>query len=904
MLSKEVMRKYKSTPFFLYRLKDLADEISSNPNFIDAVLVLLGFIAFAAALPFYPLVILVVFGIALFFAGLKHAFLGLLLMLLLTFPMVMYQLPALAWIYLLAISFSMIYGYMHHRTIEFMYLLVALPFSAMGYLLSIPVFMLSILTIGFKRAAVMSVLVVLLIVMLSGLTGVQNSAYVPFDASVAHAALFSRPMANDSVPNGHGFGLLGFAGGVGEAYQGMTSGGIVNGISYEFGNLLSPLGTDIFAYFAFMALLVAAVFVTDMMAVTSRSEYRGAAASLACVLYPIGFAALAGSSGGLVDMVGAFASFALGLLALFMMEGYGVDIVKALDVRKSDLRLKFGDAFEDLASEGAKERFSDIGNYEATKRELSDAIIFPLEQKGISKAYNVKPIRGLLLFGPPGTGKTMLMRAIANEIHAGFFLIQGSNMISGIPGETQRKLANVFKIARKNMPCVLFIDEIDSIARSRRENSDEAQKEILTQLLQEMDGFNRLDKIIVVGATNVPQLIDPAVLRPGRFDRIIYMPLPDFEGRKKIFQHYLGNLPVSRGVNVGELARITERYSGADIKSLCESVAQEVAKEAAREHKVLEISQADIVNTIKRMKPSATLASIREYTEFKIDFERRVLGQSLVETSHRLSMGDVIGLDDAKKAVRDAVETPLLHPELVKRYGVSPIKGILLFGPPGNGKTMLMSAILDGIKDATVLQISGSELINEDSSSAINAVRKIFNRAAENTPAVVLVDEIDSITPSRETASEMAIQVTNEFLQQVDGIKGVEGIVIVGATNRPDALDPAILRPGRFDKLIYVRPPSAPERSEMFRYYLKDAPCDSNMDYKLLGDRSNGFTGADINNICREVKTAALRRAVESGNDVFIETQDVIGIIGRVKPSAPAALLDEYKEFLAKYGER
>jgi SpoVK/Ycf46/Vps4 family AAA+-type ATPase len=333
-------------------------------------------------------------------------------------------------------------------------------------------------------------------------------------------------------------------------------------------------------------------------------------------------------------------------------------------------------------------------------------------------------------------------------------------------------------------------------------------------------------------------------------------------------------------------------------------VAQEVAKEAAREHKVLEISQADIVNTIKRMKPSATLASIREYTEFKIDFERRVLGQSLVETSHRLSMGDVIGLDDAKKAVRDAVETPLLHPELVKRYGVSPIKGILLFGPPGNGKTMLMSAILDGIKDATVLQISGSELINEDSSSAINAVRKIFNRAAENTPAVVLVDEIDSITPSRETASEMAIQVTNEFLQQVDGIKGVEGIVIVGATNRPDALDPAILRPGRFDKLIYVRPPSAPERSEMFRYYLKDAPCDSKMDYKLLGDRSNGFTGADINNICREVKTAALRRAVESGNDVFIETQDVIGIIGRVKPSAPAALLDEYKEFLAKYGER
>ena len=323
-----------------------------------------------------------------------------------------------------------------------------------------------------------------------------------------------------------------------------------------------------------------------------------------------------------------------------------------------------------------------------------------------------------------------------------------------------------------------------------------------------------------------------------------------------------------------------------------------------KEHKVLEITQADLMSAIKNVKPAATLAQIKEYQTFKIDFERRVLGQNFVEKDKLTMMKDVIGLDDAKTAIKDAIEVPLVHPELVKKYGVNPIKGVLLFGPPGNGKTMLLSSILNGMKGVTVLQISASELTTQDSESAVSAVRKIFNRAQENVPSVILIDEVDSLIPARKYASEQSIMLTNEILQQIDGIKEVEGTIVVGATNRPEALDPAMLRPGRFDKIIFVRPPNEKERAKMFDLYLKNAPTDESVDTTELGKESEGFTGADIANVCREVRTEALRMASESGKDILIEMKDLQKLVSQFKPSAPASELREYDDFLQKYGER
>ncbi len=905
IVSQEIIRKYHTTPLFLYRLKDFLVDIKQNDNFIDALLIVMAFVSLWWALPSYPVLIAAILAVLIFFAALRHAFLGLIFMILLSLPMVMYQVPALAEIYVIVMSMAMIYGYMHHRTIAFLYILISLPFSVLGAVLSIPFFMLSILIVGHKRAAVLSVIAVLGIVMLSGLTGIPNTGYVPYNPAAAHAGVLLSPIANYTTPTHPLLNLLNFGGGLGSGYATATSGYVIGNDAYTFFGIFAPLAQQPAEYLLFAAFLVIGAILTDMVAIGSRSRYHGTEAAVMCSIYPVAYMLISYSFGTGISALACIGSFAVGLVFLFALESSGVDVVYSLDVRKEDLRMKFGDAFEDLSSESTREKFSDIGNYESTKQELKDAIIFPIEEKGVSRAYNVKPVRGVLLFGPPGTGKTMIMKALANEIHVGFYLIKASNLVSASPGETERRLSNVFGIARKNQPCVLFIDEIDSIARSRQRSTvDEARRAMLTQILMEMDGFRRSDKVIVVGATNVPQVLDSALMRPGRFDRIIYMPLPDYGGRRSIFKMYLSKLPVSAGLDLDVIAKATERYSGADVRNVCESIAQEVAQEAVREHKVLEITQEDLMTAVKKTKPAATLSQLREYANFKIDFERRVLGQNVVEKDKVATMMDVVGLDDAKRAIKDAIEVPLLHPELVKRYGVSPIRGVLLFGPPGNGKTMLLSSILNGMKDVTALQISSSELVTEDPRSAIAAVRKIFNRAAENVPSVVLIDEVDSIIPARKYASELAIQLTNEILQQIDGIKEKDGVIVVAATNRPEALDPAMLRPGRFDKIIFVRPPNPKERADMFELYLKDAPTDGSIDTAELGRESEGFTGADISNICREVKTEALRMAAETGKDMLIEMSDIQKLISQFKPSAPESELKQYQAFLQKYGER
>ncbi|MGD0511594.1 MAG: AAA family ATPase, partial [Candidatus Micrarchaeaceae archaeon] len=314
----------------------------------------------------------------------------------------------------------------------------------------------------------------------------------------------------------------------------------------------------------------------------------------------------------------------------------------------------------------------------------------------------------------------MMMRAIANDIRAGFYSVKTSNLISPYAGETERRLVNIFTTAKKNAPCILFLDEIDSIARNRSAtNVDETHRQILSSLLVEMDGFQSMKNVVLVGATNVPNLIDPALLRPGRMDRAIYMPLPDFYGRKEIFKIYLKKLPVSKDINFDDLAKMTERFSGADIKGLCDNVAQQVAQEAAEKHKVLEIGLDDIKSAITATKASTTISQLKEYDRFKIDFERRTLKQETVEKSKNVSMDEVIGLEEVKRAVIDAVKTPLEHPELLKKYNVKSIKGILMFGPPGNGKTLLMKAISNDLKDVTMLEINGADLAQQDLDKAL-----------------------------------------------------------------------------------------------------------------------------------------------------------------------------------------
>ena len=386
------------------------------------------------------------------------------------------------------------------------------------------------------------------------------------------------------------------------------------------------------------------------------------------------------------------ASFVATPIFLFALESKNIDVVMALDVMKQDTLGKFGVAFEDL-TKGSNETLDDVADYEETKKELRNAVLAPIEHREIAGAYGVNPAKGILLFGPPGTGKTLIMRALANEIRASFFYVNGSSLLSGIPGSSSQAISRIFATAKKNSPCVLFFDELDSIASRRDVSENESKKELLTAMLSEMDGFEKISNVVIVGATNVPQLLDPSIMRPGRFDKILFMPLPDQKGREAIFKYYLSNLPVEKGIDYEKLAELSARFSGADIKNICDEVGRQVGEKAIEKHAMLVITSQDILAVLKTVKPSTSLSQLEEYNTFKLDYERRTHPETQKENEEKVMIGDVVGLEEAKKALHEAVEIPILHPDLIKKYDISGIKGILLFGPPGTGKTLLMSAV-------------------------------------------------------------------------------------------------------------------------------------------------------------------------------------------------------------------
>ncbi|MDE1856631.1 MAG: AAA family ATPase [Candidatus Micrarchaeota archaeon] len=898
-------RRRHKTPMLFYSIKDRLLRLTSMPSFIDAVIIAFAFVAALAALGFYPPITALLILVIIFAAAVYHPFLGLLTFALFIFPMLMYQVPAIAWVFMVGISLALIYGYMHYRMIALLALVVALGFSPLGYIFEIPALIFTTLIVGYKRSVVVTVVAVLSIVMLSGVSGLANSGYVVYDPSGAHNIVAHGPIGSFVTPQQTSFNDLQVGSALSAAVARFTSGIVVDNISTTMASLLSSLTWGPVWFVAEGVAFIIAIVIIDQMAVSSRSKYKGTIASIAGAIYPISYVAASFLSGAKPSIGLAFSGLVVSLAIIYVMELYNFKIVKALEVRKRDVRMKFGEAFENLEAGSTTETFDDIGNYDATKRELKQAVLMPIEQRGIAQAYNVKPTKGILFFGPPGTGKTMMMRALANEIKAVFFYAKATDMISAFPGESERMISSMFSTAKKNAPAVLFIDEIDSIATNRESGlTDDSRRHALSQMLVEMDGFQKASRVIVVGATNVPNVLDPAILRPGRFDKIVYMPLPDLEGRKRIFEKYINGLPISRDVDIDELAEKTERYSGADIKAMCEGVAQKMSNIATEQHRMLQIGQDDFLDAIKATKPSTTLSQIDEYNRFRIEFARSSYSEEEVEKEERILIDDVVGLDTAKKAMEQAIEVPLLHPELMKKYDVKNIKGVLMFGPPGTGKTMLMKAVINEMGGVTLFEMNGSEIADQGMERATATINELFNKARENSPSVVFIDEIDGLVRKREQASETSVQITSEVLKQIDGLKKEFRVVVVGATNRPDMLDPAMLRPGRFDKMVFVKPPTEEERAKLFRYYLKKAPADKGIDYEKLARLTKGFTGADISGICREAKSAAMDEAIKSGAERNVDMQMLESIAKRTRPSAPEGVVSQYLAFLAKYGER
>lgn len=894
--------KYTHIPISYYWLKDLIKDFVRQQNFPDALAVVFAAFSASLAFPFFPPVILIPLLLIAFIITLYSPLLGLMALLFETLPMLMYQAPLLAWIMVIFMSIALFIGYRHYRSIIFVYALITLPLSYIGAYLEIPAFIIGILFIGFRRAVASTIVVMLLIAMLSGLTGIQNSAPLVYNASAGHSTISSDHYSYLLVPSAPIPQLSQFPSAVGIAlgnfFNFYTASGLFDGLGMSatatFYNF-ELLGIQILVW-----LLV--VFAITNYVIKSRSGFKGTEASFFSIVILGAYFSLSYIIKTVPDTA-AVSGFLATPIILFALEYNSIEVVRSLSVMKNDFLGKFGEAFQDLTS-GTKETLADVANYDETKDELREAVLGPIEHREISGAYKVKAAKGILLFGPPGTGKTLIMRALANEARAKFFYVKTSSIVSPFQGEGAQTLSRIFNTVKKNTPAILFFDEIDGIASSREQQEGGSSRQLLSTLLSEMDGFQKTEGIVVVGSTNVPQLLDTSIMRPGRFDKIIYMPVPDRVGRAKIFEYYLKKLPVSSDIQFSKLADMSSRYTGADIKNICDETAREVAEEAVKQHKVLEITFADIARVIKGTKPSTSLASIEKYNEFKLDYERRMRPELNKETEGEVSLDDVVGLDDAKKALYEAIEVPILHPNLVKKYDVQNIRGILMFGPPGTGKTMLMKAVAGQLSDVSFTALSGSDVAKNGLENALTAIKEAFNRARENTPSIIFIDEIDALLPDRNDSSELAIHVTSEFLQQIDGIRHSGNIVLVGSTNRPDALDHALLRPGRMDKFIFVPPPSKTNRAKLFEINLSKAPCSDDINFEALAEETEGFTGADIVNVCREAKMKALETTLSDSKDSPITMQSVLNIISNIKPSAPPSTLSRYMSFMSVYGER
>ncbi len=886
--------RHSIVPMSFYWLKDYAKEFISHKNFPDALAVVFATFSISIAFPLFPPIVLIPLLILFFAATIISPLGGLMLMLFGTLLMFIYQAPLLAWILTIFISVSLFLGHKHYRTITFIYALIMLPMSYLGFVFEIPAFVIGSLFIGYRRSMVSAIIILLMVAMLSGMTGIQNSAPIVYNAMRGSTDPFmvpSKPAVNLSdLPSA-------FAGAIGNFFSLQVASHIFSG----FGAAMLSLVHEFQLTLIQIAVWLLVIFAMTSFVIRSRSALKGTVAStfsFAILAAYIILSYVNGGSPNTVDML----SFALTVSVVLFLELNNVEVVKALSVMKQDFLGRFGDAFQDLTN-GSRETMADVINYDETKKELREAILAPIEHREIAGAYKVKPAKGLLLFGPPGTGKTLIMRSLANEVRAKFFYVKTSSLLSPYEGQSAKDLSKIFDMVRKSTPAILFFDEVDGIAAKREGTDSDASRQLISTLLAEMDGFQKIEKVVIVGSTNVPQLIDPGLLRPGRFDKIIYMPLPDKAGRAKMFQYYLSKLPIGKNINYQKLADITNRYSGADVKNACDEVARQVADEAVRERKVLEIDMPDIVNVIKSIKPSTSLSTLDKYNQFKIDFERRSHPE-VDNKESEISLGDVVGLEEAKKALYEAIEIPILHPSLVKKYDVGNIKGILMFGPPGTGKTMLIRAVAAELEDVKLIVVSGSEIAKNGLENALVEIKDVFNRARENAPSIIFIDEMDALLPNRENSSEFAVHMTSEFLQQLDGIRSSNGIVLVGATNRPDHLDPAVLRPGRIDKFIFVPPPNSKARAQIFENYLKKAPIFPDMDFEKLAAKTDGFTGADIANICRQAKLNALEENVSTSSEKKISVADVLKIISYTKPSAPASILGVYMNFISIYGGR
>ena len=529
--------------------------------------------------------------------------------------------------------------------------------------------------------------------------------------------------------------------------------------------------------------------------------------------------------------------------------------------------------------------YEDIGGLKNEIQKIREMVELPIRYPELFERLGIEPPKGVLLYGPPGTGKTLLAKAVANESDANFIDISGPELVSKFVGESEERLRSIFDEAKEKAPTIIFMDEIDAIAPKREEATNEVERRMVSQLLTLMDGMSSRGQVIVIGATNRQNAIDPALRRPGRFDREIEIGVPDRNSRKEILQIHTRNMPVAKDVSVDDLADMTHGFTGADITSLAREAAMATLRRILP--KILD----------KRSVPNELLVSLEvtkeDFMEAFNGIQPSALREVFVERPN-VHWNDVGDLEEVKAQLKEAVELPIKKPEAFIKMGIRPVKGVLLVGAPGVGKTMLAKAVATE-RESNFISIKGPELLSKYVGESEKAVRELFRKAKMAAPCIIFIDEIDSIayTRSGDAGDSMVTErVVDTLLTEMDGLGGLKNVIVIAATNRPDIIDPALMRPGRFDKIIEIPMPNEAARLEIFKVHMKRMPIAKEVSIEQLAKSTEGYTGAEIENLTREAGMNAIR-----ANRNEVTKEDFEKALEEIRPAIPKELSERIKRF-------
>ena len=582
--------------------------------------------------------------------------------------------------------------------------------------------------------------------------------------------------------------------------------------------------------------------------------------------------------------------FSLGEIKFSVVSTNPAGIVRINDVTEIEVR---PEAVEIVEKKVPDVTYDDVGGLKHEIEKVREMIELPLRHPEIFDRLGIDPPRGVLLHGAPGTGKTLLAKAVANESGSNFVAINGPEVMSKYVGEAEKKIRDLFKEAEENSPTIIFVDEIDAIAPKREEVTGEVERRVVAQILALMDGLKERGKVIVIGATNRPDALDQALRRPGRFDREIELRVPDRDGRNEILQIHTRGMPLEDDVDIDELADITHGFVGADLAALSRESAMNALRRILPEldleeqtipQEVLEklfVANNDFMEALKSISPSALREVFIEVPDIR--------------------WKDIGGLEELKETLREAVEWPLTNSEDFKRIGIQPSKGILLFGSPGTGKTMLSKAVATESK-ANFISVKGSEILSKWFGESERKIAEIFKKAKQASPCIIFFDEIDAIAPMRgSSAGEPRVveRMVNTLLSEMDGLEELRGVVVIGATNRPDLIDAALLRPGRFDEVVLVPPPDEKARLDILKVHTKNMALDSDVNLVNLSKKTEGYSGADIEALCRKAGVIALHEDIKIEK---VSKRHFEAALNKINPSTTPRTKEYYEEVARRLG--